>query len=301
MLSYIATEEKITININGVPKIVRLKSLDHRNYLIRLVTLCQQDPSEENMEELKIALSPFKKIQNKLDSRVEYIEEIGKLFIKGIERPLPEVLQKRILNFLDSNLPIDALIKFWENCQLNPEFRAVEELYLFLEHNGLPITSDGCFVAYKKVDKIEKNKQVPTELIGLYLDKAGNCRNSLGKFVGGELKQQFLSWLSEENNTLKLVDNYTKTLDNSVGKVVTMPRNEVDNNREIVCSRGLHIAAWEYAQGYSGDVLIMVKVNPSDIISIPSDYNNQKGRCCKYEVIGIINEEMKTEYLEYNG
>lgn len=300
MLSYIATEEKITININGVPKIVRLKSLDHRNYLIRLVTLCQQDPSEENMEELKIALSPFKKIQNKLDSRVEYIEEIGKLFIKGIERPLPEVLQKRILNFLDSNLPIDALIKFWENCQLNPEFRAVEELYLFLEHNGLPITSDGCFVAYKKVNKVDTN-EAPREFEGLYLDKLGNCRNSLGKFVGGELKQQFKDWLSDTNKKLKLVDGYTGKFDNSVGQTVSMPRNEVNPDRTRTCEAGIHFASWEYAKGYGGDVLIMVKINPSNVVAIPNDYNNQKGRCCEYEVIGIINEEMKAEYLEYNG
>jgi len=30
---------------------------------------------------------------------------------------------------------------------------------------------------------------------------------------------------------------------------------------------------------------VIVKIDPADVVSIPSDYNNQKGRCCKYMVI----------------
>lgn len=298
MISYIASEQTITININGTPRLVKIKSKDHRNYLIRLIDVCQKDESSENLEELQIALTPYRRISNKVDSRIEYIEELGKLFVKGIERPLPEILQKRILSFLDDNLPIDALIKFWENCQLNPEFRAIEELYLFLEHNGLPITSDGCFVAYKKVNKVDYDAEVPKEFAGLYMDKAGNCRGAKGHFVGGELKQRFKEWLADTNKKFKLVDNYTRTMDNSVGQVVSMPRNEVDNDRNTTCSNGLHFAAWNYASTYSGDTLIMIKVNPSDVVAIPNDYNNMKGRAAKYEVLGIIDEEMTTKHLE---
>lgn len=298
MIHYIATEKNLTLVIDGIPKIVTIKSKDHRNYIIRLVENYKKTQNQEDFEELKIALTPYKRISNKVDSRIEYIEEIGKLFVKGVERPLPEVLQKRILSFLDDNLPIDALIKFWENCQLNPEFRAIEELYLFLEHNGLPITSDGCFVAYKKVNKVDYKAEAPTEFAGLYIDKLGNCRNAKGHFVGGELKDKFKSWLSDTNKTFKLVDNYTRTMDNSVGQTVSMPRNEVDNDRHRTCSNGLHFAAWDYASGYSGDTLIMIKVNPSNVVAIPSDYNNQKGRASQYEVLGIIDEEMKTKHLE---
>ena len=35
----------------------------------------------------------------------------------------------------------------------------------------------------------------------------------------------------------------------------------------------------------------MVKVNPSDIISIPYDYENTKGRCCKYTIIGVLDAD----------
>jgi hypothetical protein len=31
--------------------------------------------------------------------------------------------------------------------------------------------------------------------------------------------------------------------------------------------------------------VVIVKINPADVVSIPSDYKNTKGRCCRYEVI----------------
>ena len=33
---------------------------------------------------------------------------------------------------------------------------------------------------------------------------------------------------------------------------------------------------------------MLIKVNPRDVVSIPVDYNNSKGRCCKYEVVGEV-------------
>jgi hypothetical protein len=85
------------------------------------------------------------------------------------------------------------------------------------------------------------------------------------------------------------LDHYTGTLDNTPGKTVSMPRHQVDDRRDVTCSHGLHFAAFEYANAqYHGGTgkLLSIKVNPTDVVSIPSDYNNQKGRCCKYEVVG---------------
>jgi len=30
---------------------------------------------------------------------------------------------------------------------------------------------------------------------------------------------------------------------------------------------------------------MIVKINPRDVVSIPTDYQDSKGRCCRYEVI----------------
>ena len=94
------------------------------------------------------------------------------------------------------------------------------------------------------------------------------------------------------------MDNYTKSFDNSVGSTLEMDRQAVDNNREQTCSTGFHGASWDYASTYSGDTLIMIKVNPRDIVAIPKDYNNMKFRCCRYEVMGIIDSEIQAKHLE---
>ncbi len=36
---------------------------------------------------------------------------------------------------------------------------------------------------------------------------------------------------------------------------------------------------------------MILKVNPKDVVSIPSDYDNAKGRTCRYEVIGELERE----------
>lgn len=83
-------------------------------------------------------------------------------------------------------------------------------------------------------------------------------------------------------------DGKTDTIDNSVGSVVSMPRNEVDDNPNETCSSGLHVCAESYISGWMRrtDHLMKVKVNPEDVVSIPYEYRDgEKVRCCKYTVI----------------
>jgi hypothetical protein len=43
-----------------------------------------------------------------------------------------------------------------------------------------------------------------------------------------------------------------------------------------------------YLNHFGGARTVIVKVNPRDVVSIPSDYNGAKGRTCRYEVIGEL-------------
>lgn len=56
-----------------------------------------------------------------------------------------------VLKLIKDGFTVTPLVKLLDNLSLNPSYRAVNELYEFLEVGNLPITSDGCFVAYKKV------------------------------------------------------------------------------------------------------------------------------------------------------
>jgi len=87
------------------------------------------------------------------------------------------------------------------------------------------------------------------------------------------------------------LDMHTRTIDNSPGKTVTMPRNKVDEDPNVTCSHGLHAAAWGYANGTAygkAEHYLMLKINPRDVVAVPSDYNFQKMRVCEYLVLKEI-------------
>lgn len=80
--------------------------------------------------------------------------------------------------------------------------------------------------------------------------------------------------------------------------VVEMPRGECDESRYNTCSTGLHFCSYGYlSTGYASNYrIIIVKIAPEDVTAIPTDYHQQKGRCCKYEVIGEITQNRDDHY-----
>jgi len=94
-------------------------------------------------------------------------------------------------------------------------------------------------------------------------------------------------------------DIHSGTMDNSVGQTVEMDRNQVDDNKDQTCSSGLHFCSLSYLDHFGGsDSRVMVlKINPRDVVSIPSDYNDAKGRACRYEVIDEIGGEPEEAFV----
>ena len=62
------------------------------------------------------------------------------------------------------------------------------------------------------------------------------------------------------------------------------------------CSNGLHAGALNYVASYgsveSNDRIVIVKINPEDVVSVPSDCNCEKLRTCRYEVVGEYQGEL---------
>lgn len=101
-------------------------------------------------------------------------------------------------------------------------------------------------------------------------------------------------------------DCHTGTMDNSPGKIVEMPRNKVDDDKDKTCSTGLHFCSEGYLKSFGGERTVIVKINPRDVVSIPSDYDNTKGRACRYEVVGEVganptDEEEFTQPVQVNA
>lgn len=84
------------------------------------------------------------------------------------------------------------------------------------------------------------------------------------------------------------MDVHSGTMDNSVGQIVQMPRFAVDDNRNRTCSAGLHFCSKDYLGSFGGEKIVVVKINPADVVSIPVDYDFTKGRAWRYEVVAEL-------------
>jgi len=83
-------------------------------------------------------------------------------------------------------------------------------------------------------------------------------------------------------------DKYTGKFLNTIDAVLEMPRNKVDDDKNVGCSYGFHAGTVEYAKDFMGREghLMIVEINPADVVSIPTDCQFQKLRTCKYKVVG---------------
>ena len=106
----------------------------------------------------------------------------------------------------------------------------------------------------------------------------------------------FLAYKKVRNDLSSVYDN-GKTK-HKIGEYTEVEKFDTDRNRE--CSYGLHFCSKQYLNNYSGEVVILVKVNPKDVVSIPKDYNFAKGRCKRYLTVGIIAKDgtLQTTNLE---
>lgn len=87
------------------------------------------------------------------------------------------------------------------------------------------------------------------------------------------------------------VDCHTQKVPQKVGSYVCMDEKLVDSNRRNECSNGLHVARRGYVQGFHGDVCVLAKLSPEDVIAVP-DYDANKMRVCGYHIIFELTDEM---------
>jgi hypothetical protein len=129
--------------------------------------------SDERRERVLQAIRDAKGDEAKLAATIPDIVEIERGFNRdGLElrdgllmannEPMPGELNQRILRFKEQKLPYDGLLKFWENLKKNPSYNSRQQLFKFLEHNGHPLTSDGCLIAYRGVTEDFKDAHTKT-------------------------------------------------------------------------------------------------------------------------------------------
>lgn len=250
------------VSVTEIGKKALMVATDHPNYQAILEALSAADATYDKVAALADIKATF---ASKVIGNVSFsINEKNDIVVKiddrevgvidaCLERRIAVLLKDKKIDETTRDMALNSIAKFVVNLYKNPSNKSVTQLYGFIQHNDLPITQNGTFLAYKK--------------------------------VGSDY-----------------FDIHSGTMDNSIGKVVEMPRNEVEDNPEVTCSHGLHVCSHDYLEHYGSsglDHVMIVEVNPADVVSVPYDYNNAKMRVCKYTVIDEIPNAFDAELSKY--
>ena len=187
---------------------------------------------------------------------------------------LPDIIEpkKVVLNYGAGNVEIQGETLFWKGKELNTGL-SVRMIQMLQE--GFPIEP---MVNFMENLYQNPSKRAVTELYG-FLEKCNLPITPDGHF------------LAYKKVRADYTDVHSGKFDNSVGQIVEMERHDVDDNKDNTCSTGLHFCSQSYLTCFGGERTVIVKINPADVVSIPSDYNDAKGRACRYEVIGEMEVE----------
>lgn len=179
--------------------------------------------------------------------------------------------KKQILEYGAGNVAIQGSKVFWKEREMHGVLtNRLIEMY----QDGFPIEP---LIAFMENLMSNPSKRAVEELYG-FLEKGNLPLTPDGYF------------LAYKKVRADFRDCHTGTMDNSVGQIVEMERNAVDDDQNRTCSAGLHFCSKEYLSHFGGSDsrTVILKINPADVVSIPTDYNNAKGRACRYEVIGEL-------------
>lgn len=258
-MKYITNNTKIILFIKG--KAMSVEKTDKR--YPKIVKVFDLPINEQEDEILKI-LEPIE-VSIKTIHGKNGFEVVGEdIFYKG--ENLPNAFATKIKSIIRDGLPLEHFEKFWENLEKNPSNTAIEELVDFLSYRELPITEDGCFLAYK----------------GVANDYYSIHGNTYTKVLKGT------------------VNNFSGKIYNGVGETVQVRRRDVCDNRNECASTGLHAGSLNYASGW-GSRVVVVKIDPRHVVSVPTDSQAQKIRVEQYEVLSDYEAEIESSVVDSKG
>lgn len=107
----------------------------------------------------------------------------------------------------------------------------------------------------------------------------------------GNLQELYLDLPNRKEN--RYTDNYTRTFDIRIGKIVSMPLEKCTWNTDDCGASGLHFTADEINYVGCGDQSILMLINPMKVVGIGSS----KGRCYEYLPIMTVPRNEVTQIL----
>jgi hypothetical protein len=247
---FIANKDSVTLTDGKGGTLQVVSDVPEFKEVVRII----ESGEIENMsfDQVKEAVSVAKKLEFEGNGvKFTFDEETKDLTVQiageKTNFPMAYSFKKRIVGNLRKaeefgvKFQMGIYANFIKKLSENPSYTVCEQLFGFLEANDVPITSDGNFRCYKKID-------------------------------------------------YDYYDLHSHTMLNSIGAVVKMNRNEVEDNPDVTCSRGLHACSKDYLQHYGSsdsktNRVVIVEIDPRNVVSVPRDYNNAKMRVCEYTVV----------------
>ncbi|MBP2451863.1 MULTISPECIES: hypothetical protein [Mycobacteriaceae] len=166
--------------------------------------------------------------------------------------PVAETVLSTALRLARETADMAPLGAFLRRLERNPSAASRSQLFGWLKAGGFVLTTDGLIVGYKSV------------------------RND-----------GFSAHAGREAVTVVHQDGTSETITGNipypVGATVWMDRDLVNPDRHSACSVGLHVGTYNYASDFSEQMLVVL-VDPADVVSVPADHNAQKMRVCRLTV-----------------
>ena len=265
----------------------------------------EKEKQEEVKKEIELIVSNFDILVQTGDFEVKD----NSVYLKGINRSVPKLLINKFANIcqeysrdtygtdahfsqlLDEDIEYQSLIRFWKKCCLNPNAQSAEDLYEFLEHHNMKIDQHGNFYAYRRVKKASSENTELVDFISnsynkikaVWKKKPSNFEvfndgsgfvivNSQKQNHGennhmGNLEKLYLDLPNMQEN--RYTSAHTGLEDYRVGNVISMPRDEGDDDNTRNCSFGYHAASKQYDYSDFGNQDILVIINPMDVLAVP--------------------------------
>lgn len=110
----------------------------------------------------------------------------------------------------------------------------------------------------------------------------------------GKLTALYLDLPNRHEN--RFTDDWTKTFDIRVGKVVNMPKESCNWSTQDCAAAGLHFTSDQIHYVGCGDQSVLVLINPMKVVGI----GTHKGRCYEYLPIMTVPRDEATEILHDN-
>ena len=205
------------------------------------------------------ALVSAAKVMTRLSERVTYDSE-NIFFDHDL---IDNSLSRHLVRLIKGNQEYEPLVEFMEKLALNPSRESRRHLFHWLNTNEFTLTSEGDVVGYKAVQATADNHSITAGSNKVYVDGV----------------------------------EHTGNIPNPIGAVVEIARAEVDDDRSVGCSYGLHVGTHSYAEWFGGrhGNILTVAVNPRDVVSVPSDSEDRKMRVARYVVLDVSGAEVIEE------